>query len=106
MIKQIASRLEEEGFEVRTSVGKSSLKVDIAVVDPLNPDKYILGIICDGDSYYQLKTMRDREVVQPSVLHMLGCDLMHIWSIDWLQHKDIVLEQIIERITNRKQKSI
>ena len=106
MIKQIASRLEEEGFEVRTSVGKSSLKVDIAVVDPLNPDKYILGIICDGDSYYQLKTMRDREVVQPSVLHMLGWDLMHIWSIDWLQHKDIVLEQIIERITNRKQKSI
>lgn len=102
MIKQIASRLEEEGFEVRTSVGKSSLKVDIAVVDPLNPDKYILGIICDGDSYYQLKTMRDREVVQPSVLHMLGWDLMHIWSIDWLQHKDIVLEQIIERITNRK----
>lgn len=106
MIKQIASRLEEEGFEVRTSVGKSSLKVDIAVVDPLNPDKYILGIICDGDSYYQLKTMRDREVVQPSVLHMLGWDLMHIWSIDWLQHKDIILEQIIERITNRKQKSI
>lgn len=106
MIKQIASRLEEEGFEVRTSVGKSSLKVDIAVVDPLNPDKYILGIICDGDSYYQLKTMRDREVVQPSVLHMLGWDLMHIWSIDWLQHKDIVMEQIIERITNRKQKSI
>ena len=106
MIKQIASRLEEEGFEVRTSVGKSSLKVDIAVVDPLNPDKYILGIICDGDSYYQLKTMRDREVVQPSVLHMLGWDLMHIWSIDWLQHKDIVLEQIIERITNRKQKGI
>lgn len=106
MIKQIASRLEEEGFGVRTSVGKSSLKVDIAVVDPLNPDKYILGIICDGDSYYQLKTMRDREVVQPSVLHMLGWDLMHIWSIDWLQHKDIVLEQIIERITNRKQKSI
>jgi superfamily I DNA and/or RNA helicase len=97
MIKQIASKLKEKGLEVRTSIGKSNLKVDIAVVDPLNPEKYILGIICDGSNYYNLKTMRDREIVQPSVLRMLGWNLMHIWSIDWLLHKEIILKQILEQ---------
>ena len=99
MIGQIASRLSALGFEVKTSIGNSALKVDVAVVDPCNPGRYRLGIICDGNSYYRLKTIRDREVVQPSVLRMLGWNLMHVWSIDWLIHQDMILKQIVERIT-------
>ena len=99
IIGQIASRLRNMGFDVRTSIGKSALKVDVAVVHPTDPQKYILGIICDGNSYYRLKTMRDREMVQPSVLRMLGWNLMHIWSIDWLLHQDAIIKQIVEKIT-------
>ena len=101
MIRQIAQRLEEEGYEVRTSVGTSDLKIDIAVADPLNPDKYILGVICDGENYYRLKTIRDREVVQPSVLGMLGWNLMHVWSIDWLFNREIVMKNLLSSIKNK-----
>ena len=94
MVQQIASRLEKEGYEVKTSVGASAFKVDIAVVDPLNSDRYLLGIICDSDGYYRLKTVRDREVVQPTVLRMLGWNLMHIWSIDWLMHSDMIIKRV------------
>jgi hypothetical protein len=41
---------------------------------------------------------RDREVVQPSVLRMFGWNLMHIWSIDWLLHQDMILKRINDRI--------
>ena len=94
MVQQFASRLEKEGYEVKTSVGASAFKVDIAVVDPLNSDRYLLGIICDSDGYYRLKTVRDREVVQPTVLRMLGWNLMHIWSIDWLMHSDMIIKRV------------
>ena len=98
MVQQIASRLEEQGYEVHTAVGASDFKVDVAVVDPAHPDKYLLGIICDGEGYYRLKTVRDREVVQPSVLRMLGWNLMHVWSIDWLLHQEMILKRINDRI--------
>jgi hypothetical protein len=101
MINQIAQRLEEEGYEVSTSVGTSGLKVDIAIADPLNPDKYMMGIICDGENYYRLKTIRDREVVQPSVLGMLGWNLMHVWSIDWLFNREIVMKNLLSSIKNK-----
>lgn len=101
IIRQIASKLKDMGFEVKTSIGKSALKVDVAVVHPTNPERYILGIICDGNSYYSLKTMRDREIVQPSVLRMLGWNLVHIWSIDWLLHQDMILKQIVEKISTK-----
>ncbi|MBQ5654637.1 MAG: DUF4011 domain-containing protein [Bacteroidaceae bacterium] len=102
MVQQIASRLEELGYEVKTAVGTSAFKVDVAVVDPANRDRFLLGIICDGEGYYRLKTVRDREVVQPSVLRMLGWNLMHIWSIDWLLHQDMILKRVDNRIREIK----
>jgi hypothetical protein len=102
MVQQIASRLEELGYEVKTAVGTSAFKVDVAVVDPVNRDRFLLGIICDGEGYYRLKTVRDREVVQPSVLRMLGWNLMHIWSIDWLLHQDMILKRVDNRIREIK----
>jgi hypothetical protein len=58
----------------------------------------VLGIICDGDGYYNLKTVRDREVVQPSVLNTLGWKLMHVWSTDWLLRPDLTLNSILEQL--------
>lgn len=57
LIQQIATQLEKLGYEVHTAVGASDFKIDIAVVDPAHPDKYLLGIICDGEGYYRLKTV-------------------------------------------------
>jgi hypothetical protein len=98
VIRQIASRLTELGYEVQTSVGSSSFKVDVAVVDPLHRERYLLGIICDGENYYRLKTVRDREVVQPAVLRMLGWNLMHIWTLDWMLHSEVILKRLQERL--------
>jgi len=98
MVSQIADALSRRGYEVRTGVGMSDFHLDLAVVDPANSQRYVLGIICDGDGYYNLKTVRDREVVQPSVLNTLGWKLMHVWSTDWLLHPDLTLNCILEQL--------
>jgi REase_MTES_1575/AAA domain len=53
--------LVEMGYEVHTQVGCSGYRVDLAVVDPLKPDRYLLGIECDGKTYHSSKVARDRD---------------------------------------------
>ena len=98
IVEQIAEALRRKGYEVKMSIGSSALRIDLAIIDPLHADSYALGIICDGASYIQLKTTRDREIVQPKVLQMLGWNLMHVWTVDWLQNPESVIKQIIQKM--------
>lgn len=99
MIAQLADAIRKRGYEVHTGVGTSAFRVDVAVVDPANSERYMLGIICDGHSYYRLKTVRDREVVQPTVLRMLGWNIMHVWSVDWMLRSDSIVDSVLRQIT-------
>lgn len=72
----------------RTDVGCSAFKIDLAVVDPENPDSYLLGILCDGEHYREAKTARDRNMNQESVLRQLGWRLYHLWSMGMVGKRD------------------
>ncbi len=94
----IADRLREKGYQVDTYVGKSSFRVDLAVIDPNNSDHYLLGILCDGKGYYATPTARDREIVQPSVLKGLGWNVERVWSVDWLNDSETVVNNLVKKI--------
>ena len=94
VIEDIACALRQKGKEVRTHVGRSSFKIDIAIVDPQNPDRYESGIIIDGRDYHNLPTVRDREVTVPAMLRSLGWRLHRIWVIDWLEHGPSLLSTL------------
>lgn len=98
LIQQIADSIRREGFLATTNIGRSHFKIDIAVSTKENPNKYVLCIMCDGKNYYETKTTRDREIVQPSVLQMLNWNTMRVYSIDWYENKERVLQQIIDEI--------
>ncbi len=98
IVQQIAEALLRKGYDVKTNVGSSALRIDIAIIDPLHKDHYALGIVLDGVNYYHLKTARDREIVQPTVLQMLGWRLMHVWTVDWLSHPENVIKVIMNNI--------
>ena len=78
MVDQICDALAQKGYVTDSFVGRSNFKVDIAVATSANPEKYILGILCDGRNYYETKTTRDREIVQPGVLRMLNQELKSV----------------------------
>ena len=98
VINELADALKERGYQVDKMVGKSNFRIDLAIVDPRDPDKYLMGILTDGLSYYNTKTTRDREICQPNVLRMLNWNYMRVWSVDWFQDKERVLKIIIEKI--------
>ena len=98
MVDQIGDALARKGYVTDSFVGRSNFKVDIAVATSEEPEKYILGILCDGRNYYETKTTRDREIVQPGVLRMLNWRVMRVYSIDWYENRERALEQILQEL--------
>lgn len=98
----VGERLRALGYVVHTNIGVSGYKVDIGIVDPLRPSTYRLGILCDGKNYHRAKTVRDREIVQTTVLQRLGWDIYRIWTLDWWEHADSILEEIQDILEGRK----
>ena len=98
LVAQICDAIEQMGYRVTPAVGRSSFKVDIAVSTADTPDSYILGILCDGRNYYETKTTRDREIVQPTVLQMLQWRIMRVYSVDWYEHHDRTFKQILDQL--------
>ena len=94
----IASKLQNQGYIIHTNIGCSGYKIGIGIVDPTNPARYLLGIICDGESYKETKTTRDREIVQNSVLQLLGWRIYRVWTMDWWENSEKLLEEIIKAI--------
>lgn len=102
MVQQLNEALQQRGYHTTTDIGTSAFRLDLAIIDPANPSRYLLGIICDGERYYKLKTARDREVVCPAVLHHLGWNLIHVWSVDWFLNPNAVIEDIARTLTRSK----
>ena len=95
---QIARKLEERGLKVNTFVGKSQFKVNIAILDPQNEGKYMMGILLDDKIYHAIPTMSDREIIQPSVLKALDWRIKRIWTLDWFERPEHVLDNIVNEI--------
>ncbi|MBO4596837.1 MAG: DUF4011 domain-containing protein [Bacteroidaceae bacterium] len=98
--EQIADALKAKGYAATTSIGRSEFKVDIAVSNEAGGD-YSLGILLDGIGYHYTQTTRDREIVQPSVLRNLNWRIMRVWSIDWMNNPERVIERIIKSIKDK-----
>ena len=82
--KLICDCLAEHGYEFETDVGRSSYPIDIAVKDPGCPDRFMLGIECDGANYAEQRTVRDRDILRGDVLANLGWRVFRVWSVDWM----------------------
>ena len=98
LASDIASALNALGYETTTGVGRSKFKVDVAVVDPADRERYFLGILIDSHSRAETKIARDRELTQPSVLRGLGWKVLRVWSIDWMQNRQRVLDNIVQAL--------
>ncbi len=84
--KVIVDFLRKHGYLVETEIGCSDYKIDIAVVNPDVEGEYIAGIECDGLSYVQAKTARDRDHLRRTILQNMGWNLYRVWSTEWVRN--------------------
>ncbi len=96
--KQVINQLREKGWAVHSQVGVSGYRIDIGVVDPRAPGRYLLGIECDGATYHSAATARDRDRLRHLILESLGWKLHRIWSTDWWRNPSEPMQKIQARI--------
>ena len=94
----VGSAVEEQGFTVQRQVGCSGYRIDLAVVDPERPGRYVLGVECDGATYHSSKTARERDRLRQEVLEQLGWRIHRVWSTDWVRDPRRELRRIVEAI--------
>ena len=94
--KVLKRKLADAGYQAQTQVGHSKFRIDLAIIDPANPSRYLLGILLDGAGYHASKTTRDRELAQISVLRGLGWRIHRIWSVDWWDNSGKECAKVLE----------
>ncbi len=94
----ISQKLQEKGLVVKCNIGTSGFKIDMGIVHPDKPQQYILGIVVDGHYYYNAHTTNDREMVMPAVLKVLGWNLYRIWTMDWIENADTIIDAILQKV--------
>lgn len=103
IMEHICQTIMDGGYQYQKAIGHSKFKVDIAVVNPYNPEEYLLGIMLDGESYRQSSNTKDREVAQISVLNGLGWELHRIWTMDWWDNRDKELSKLMKLLDEKKE---
>jgi len=78
--------LNSEGYDVNTQVGCSQYRIDLGLIDPRAPGRYLLGIECDGAQYHSSRTARERDRLRQQVLERMGWKIIRVWSTDWLKN--------------------
>ena len=94
--KYIKEDLEAKGYQCDINVGDSKFKINLCVKN--NEGKYILGIICDGVTYKDTPTCRDRNSVQTQMLKRLKWKVIHVYTLDYFKNRSAVINTIINAI--------
>lgn len=96
----VAAALAKKGWQVVTQIGVSSFRIDLGVVDPDAPGRFLAGIECDGATYHRSATARDRDKLREFVLRGLGWDIVRIWSTDWWVDAIGTAEKVHQRLND------
>ena len=96
--EEVGAALERAGYVVQRQIGCSKFRVDLAVIHPRFPGRYLLGIECDGATYHSSRTARDRDRLRQEILESLGWRIHRVWSTDWIRQPEKEFSRLLVRI--------
>ena len=102
MRKQILAALRDAGLNAVEEVGLSDFKVDIAIYDPKDSTKAVLGILLDGPRWNSRETVSDRDCLSVSLLRdrMGWPAIERIWLASWLRNPADEVQRIKDVVEN------
>ena len=100
--RQVAKAVTTIGYETHPQVGVAGFFIDLAVVDPGQPSRYLLGVECDGANYHRSRSARDRDRLRQAVLESRGWIIHRIWSTDWFHRPEDELRKLSASIEDAK----
>ncbi|MCL7745590.1 AAA domain-containing protein [Halalkalibacter alkaliphilus] len=96
--EQVYKQLLHLGYKVDTQVGMSGYRIDLAIIHPNDPQRYILGVECDGAMYHSSKNAKERDVYRQRFLENRGWTIERIWSRNWWRNASMEIERIDQKV--------
>lgn len=96
--EEVYNFITQNGYRLRTQVGSSGYKIDMAVLHPEIEGRFVLAIECDGAAYHSSRTARDRDILRQEILENLGWKFYRIWSTNWINNNHDEKERLLEVI--------
>jgi very-short-patch-repair endonuclease len=93
----VAAALGGAGLKCLHRVGVGGYQVDLGVLHPLEANRFVLGIECDGPAYSGAPAARDRDLLRACVLERMGWNLERAWSAAWFKNPEAELERLLVR---------
>ena len=103
--QEVMTALVERGLQVVPQVGVAGYRIDLGVVDPQAPGRFVCGIECDGVAYHSSETARDRDRLRHQVLEARGWTLLRVWSTDWFKDRAGQVERIVRQVEEARQRA-
>ncbi|RIE16725.1 DUF3320 domain-containing protein [Candidatus Cryosericum septentrionale] len=94
----VGELLQNAGFTIKRQVGCAHFRVDIGVVDPVHPGRYMCGVECDGATYHSARVARDRDRLRQQILEGLGWHIVRVWSTDWFRDRARVRARLLDEV--------
>ncbi|MEO8714091.1 MAG: DUF3320 domain-containing protein [Acetobacteraceae bacterium] len=98
----VADAIKGMGFSVEPQVGSAGFRIDLAVLDPTHPGRYLLAVECDGATYHSARWARERDRLRQEVLEGLGWRFHRIWSTDWFRTPEAAKNKLHQAIESAR----
>lgn len=90
--------LVDRGYSVDVQVGAGNFRIDLAVRDPKDLSRFLIGIECDGAKYHSSRVARDRDLLRQEILQGMGWKFHRVWSTEWFHNRDMAIKLMLDSI--------
>jgi len=105
IVQQLKKALEENEHKVDLNIGQSHFKCDLAIRNDYK-NKYVLGILIDKNSHYANENVLEQYCQKPEILNGFGWKTITVYSKDWFEKPERVLERIEQILKGKEVKQI
>ncbi len=91
----VLQSLQAHGYDAVPQVGVCGYRIDIGVRHPSKPGVFLCGIECDGATYHNARSVRERDRLRQEILERYKWKLYRIWSTDWFRNPNLETKQLL-----------
>ncbi|QZY51764.1 DUF3320 domain-containing protein [Leucobacter tenebrionis] len=105
---EIAAELRLRGFAVQTDLGLSDFRIDISVATAEEPERQLLAVLLDGESWRSRRTVADRDGLPVEVLEnlMRWPAVERVWLPEWLQDRETTLDRLAAAVSRTLERQV
>ena len=102
----ILGALRAADLECQPDIGLSDFKVDIAILDPNDRTKRLVGILLDGATWNSRVTVGDRDSLPADLLtHKMNWPAIErIWMPTWMRDRQGEIERIVTAVAEARER--